>query len=222
MPVTRSCMSDGVTVQGQLRVNWHDPLLEGAPANTYTQFGEDGLIQAVFARIGTTNQWCFEVGAADGRFYSNTLLWREQGWHALLAESSPLQFAALQKNYASQRVHTVHEEVTDLDGLLSRFKVPLELDLGVIDIDGQDYWLWHDMTKHRPRVMLVEYHWSHGDDYIPPRGGEHQQQAGRDAVIELGWKKGYVAVAETHVNLLFVQEALWPPSGLTSEQGIPI
>ena len=37
--------------------------------NIYSQHGEDGLIEAIFERIRTENQWAFECGAADGRNY---------------------------------------------------------------------------------------------------------------------------------------------------------
>lgn len=186
-----------------------DKRLEGAGWNYSSQYGEDGLIHTVFDWIGVTNRWCFEVGAADGQFYSNTLQWRyNYGWSAVLMEQGDSQFATLSENHARENVHCVHECVTDLDDVLSRFSVPHNLDLGVIDIDGQDYWLWHDMAVYRPRVMLVEFHWSRGTDYIPERGNG-SDQAGSDALMSLGASKGYTAVARTHVNLLFVRDDLW-------------
>jgi len=201
-------MSD-LHVPGTIQYTALDTALEGAGFNTYTQFGEDGLIGAVFDKIGVANFWCFEVGAADGFFYSNTLRLREHGWSSVLMESGDDQYRSLESQYASDEVHCVHETVTDLDCVLSRFvDCPVDLDLGVIDIDGQDYWLWNDMEAYRPRVMLVEFHWADGESFVPPRGaGRHQ--AGRQSLIQLGLAKGYIAVAQTHVNLLFVQESLW-------------
>ena len=203
-------MYDGVRVVGTIKYEAFDRRLDGEAWNAYTQFGEDGLINAVLEKIGTVTQFCFEVGAADGMFYSNTLRLREQGWGAVLIEAESQQFASLAR-YASDEVHCIHEEVRSLDETLSRCDAPNEVDLGIIDIDGQDYWLWHDMQKYRPRVMLVEFHWRDGEDFIPPRDPEDRRQAGRNALLSLGQSKGYVAVAQTHVNLLFVQEQLWGP-----------
>jgi len=180
------------------------PILAGCGANVYSQFGEDGLISSLFAEIETTNEWCFEIGAADGEMYSNTLQWREAGWKSVLIEASEADYEKL-KRYESPECVCVHETCTDLDRTLSQTEIPKQPDLGIIDIDGQDYWLWHDMTDYRPRVMLVEFHWSMGDEYIPPRGGEYRQQAGETALRQLAADKGYSVAAKTHVNLLCVR-----------------
>ncbi len=203
-----SFTSNSVHVVGSLHYQAFDKRLEGKGMNAYSQFGEDGLIQAVFELIGEESRWCFEIGAADGVFYSNTLRLRELGWSAVLIEAGDSQFESLQQ-HARENVFCVHEEATDLDRVLSRFDCPANPDLGVIDIDGQDYWLWSDMQLYQPRVMLVEFHWHNGDDYIPQRGSGYRDQAGEAAVADLGRQKGYIAVAKTHVNLLFVREDVW-------------
>jgi hypothetical protein len=86
------------------------PGLQGRWGNEYSQFGEDGLVEAVFELIGTTNKWCFEVGAADGVFYSNTKRLRDQGWSAVLIEKEHAEFAKLAR-FESPQVRTVCEEV---------------------------------------------------------------------------------------------------------------
>lgn len=192
-------------------VVYYDQRLAGRDRDVYTQFGEDGLIKAVFQAIGTANRWCFEVGAADGKYYSNTLRLREQDWQSVLIESVDEQYEKL-KTYESPLCQTIHEEATDLDKILEGCSAPVDLDLGVIDIDGQDYWLWHDMVKYKPRVMLVEFHWKDGLTYIPARGAASRLQAGPAAVMSLGADKGYTPVAQTHVNLLFVRSELWQSS----------
>lgn len=188
-----------------LRYEAYASQLANCGHNTYSQFGEDGLIRELLRLIGTENQWCFEIGAADGVFYSNSLQWREQGWQSVLIESSGPQFAKL-IDFENEKTHVVHETATDLDEILSRYDTPVDLDLGVIDIDGQDYWLWHDMTVYRPRVMLVEFCWQNGDDFIPPRSETDKRQAGEQAMRALAEWKGYDVVAKTYVNLLCVRK----------------
>ena len=46
--------------------------LQGKGINITSQFGEDGFISAALKHIGITNRWCFEVGAGDGKWLSNT------------------------------------------------------------------------------------------------------------------------------------------------------
>lgn len=178
-------------------VDW----LTGKGSNVYTQFGEDGLISACLERIGVTNRHCFEIGAADGRFYSNTLVLREQGWHSVLIESNADQFRKLKAEFGDVS-ECIHCHTTDLDAILSQTKIDTRPDLGIIDIDGQDYWLWNDLVKYRPRIMMVEIAPMFPELPVPSRGGEGQ--AGLDAIRTLGLSKGYQLVATTYCNAVFL------------------
>ncbi len=186
-PVTLSAL--GATVQGRGR-------------NDFTQYGEDGLIEAAFEKFGIANEWCFEVGAADGVFYSNTLRLRNAGWSAVLIEAGADQFAKLSE-FASWRVRTIHETIgpASLDRILRESNAPRQLDLGVIDIDGQDWWAWDGMQEFRPRLMLVEFFPREGSP-VPDLGGEGQ--ASMEPIVQLGISKQYTPLVATHVNVLFV------------------
>ena len=152
-------------------INYHPlvPWLIGKARNVYTQFGEDGLIEATFETIGTTNRHCFEIGAADGLFYSNTLRLRESGWMAVLLEADANQFSKLQRDYGDTAV-CIEGRVTDLDAELAKTGISQNPDFGVIDIDGQDYWMWLDLEEYRPRVMLVEIYPPDRKQPFPKRG----------------------------------------------------
>jgi len=183
------------------------PYLDGRQGNQYSQFGEDGLIEALFDLVGTTNRCCFEVGAADGVFCSNTKRLRDQGWHAVLIEKDVGQFEKL-KLHEAPNVRTVCEMVGNgtkgrsLDAILAACGgIPHDLDFGVIDIDGQDYWVWSDMVRYKPRVMLVEFRPTGDPLFVPDRNGKGQ--AGLEAIRTLGDRKGYAVAAVTAVNVLF-------------------
>ena len=128
--------------------------LDGRQRDDYSQFGEDGLIEAVFEKIGTTNQWCFEVGAADGLFFSNTKRLRDAGWRAVLVEGDPLQADKCRSSYESSRVHVVSQKIKhdSLDHILAGVGAPIRMDFGVIDIDGQDYWASMSITPKSMRI----------------------------------------------------------------------
>lgn len=186
-----------------IRADVHFDYLEGKSLNIYSQFGEDGLLQAVFDRIGTRNKWCFEIGAHDGKTDSNTLALREQDWRAVLIERNPGLMERLDR-YQSDKVDIIYETCTDLDRTLFKTPIPTDPDLGVIDIDGQDYWLWYDMVRYRPRVLLIEWNpYEKGREYVPHRGGTGQ--ATRMPLVDLGNERGYTLVATTYCNLLFVR-----------------
>ena len=194
--------------------------LVDAASNTYSQFGEDGLIEKLFDRIGTENEWCFEVGASDGLIYSNTKMLRDLHWSAVLIESSQKLIANLTNVAATEaNSRVIGVEVggdTTIDDLLEYTDAPFDMDLGVIDVDGQDYWLWYDMTMFMPRVMLVEYSLRNLARELPQRygGGDmNYGQAGRDFIVELGKDKGYQALAATPCNVLFVLEDVLKAAG---------
>lgn len=190
------------------RAEW----LDGRQRNDTSQFGEDGLIEAVFDRIGTKSEWCFEVGAADGLFFSNTKRLRDAGWRAVLIESDNQQHGKL-LDHASARVQVVHATISErnkLDDILAGCAAPLLLDLGVIDIDGQDYWAWSDLQMFRPRVVLIEFAYFNDPLHVPARNsGITHDQAGLQAIINLGAEKGYTAVAKTYCNVLFVDSQVF-------------
>ena len=180
--------------------------------NYTSQAGEDGYIAAALEQIGSTNKWCFEVGATDGLFFSNTKHWRDMGWNAVLIESDPLAFDKLLAYRNPPRVVCLHRRVVpagmdSLDCILRDHRVPLNLDLGVIDIDGQDYYVWEGMIVFRPRLMLVEYSPYGSPDDLPAVWGEGQ--AGLNPILALGNRKGYLPLVRTACNVLFARADIW-------------
>lgn len=212
--------------------------------NVYSQFGEDGLLEAIFERIGAANRWCCECGAADGVFFSNTraLITNDYQWSAVLIEADAEQFHKLKKLYASpgrvvaragsqsyieqlnprpnvktrddvQKLALYWTAVggdgeSSFDALLQNAGAPLDLDLLVIDVDGQDYWLFNSLLKYKPRVVMVEYDPAVDRHFIPPLNGDGQ--AGLNAITNLGIGKYYWPVAITPTNVIFVQQELCP------------
>ncbi len=187
---------------GAIRPEWQ--WLADAAANVNSQFGEDGIISAFFSRYGTTNRHCFEVGAADGVFFSNTLELRKAGWTACLIEPNPDDFLKL-LTFADPKTKCVKAKVgTDggrkIDDVLAEYDFPTDMDLGVIDIDSADYWAWQDMVVYRPRLMLVEFAECRPGKAPPPKS--ERKQAGEEAIIDLAEQKGYVPLVRTRVNLI--------------------
>ena len=183
--------------------------------NITSQFGEDGYIQALFERIGVTNKWCFEVGAHDGLYLSNTKWMRDAGWNAVLIESEIDRMPELEK-HASDKVHVTKAWLdtgltldTVLDGVRWEHKadIPDDLDFGCIDIDGQDYYVWLDLVRYRPRVMLVEFSPYQEPEFLPKLNGEGQ--AGLVPIVNLARAKGYIPLLHSYCNLLAVREDAW-------------
>lgn len=194
--------------------------------NRYSQFGEDGILNAVFNRLNgdwkKTKGYCVDVGAADGLMFSNVRQFIEAGWSALLIESDAERFAKLAKSAGGQfgegyvkcfnyRVEPSGEH--SLDSLLAMADAP-EIDLLSIDIDGQDYYIFNSLLNYHPRVVVCEYAGEVEPMFIPQLDGEGQ--AGWQAIVWVGAARGYIPIARTHSNLIFVRR------NLIDKLGIPV
>jgi hypothetical protein len=178
--------------------------------NVYSQFGEDGILEEIFRRIGTTNKQCFEVGAADGKWFSNSRRLIDEGWSAALIEADERNWPELDKLDDPPRVNVVHGRVEatgpqSLDAILDMCKFDERPDLGVIDIDGQEYYVWNGLLKYRPRVIVVEYDPDAKAEFIPDLGGAGQ--ASFAAICSVSVSKGYFNAAVTQTNAIFVHNS---------------
>ena len=179
----------------------------------YAQNGEDGMLEAIFAKIGVTNRYCVEFGAYDGRTMSNTWYLRERkGWNGLLMDS--------QENPSGSGVHKEFVTAENIEELFKKYGVPGEFDLLSIDIDGNDYWVWRAIRNETPRVVVIEYNACFPAEeskvipYRPDFAWDKTDYCGATlkAMEKLGKTKGYALVATDRngVNAFFVRDDLVP------------
>lgn len=178
-------------------------------SNEYSQFGEDGIIEAIFNIIKPFSWVCVEFGAGDGLDCSNVArLWMHHGWKAHLIEGNPEIHEILEQNTVNKLVRTqcVFVEPTGKTAIDVLLKDVPDIDFMVIDIDGNDHLIWEHMQK-RPRVLCVEF-----NPTVPPHISLKQMYtearmafgASLKALIELGEEKGYTFLCATHCNAFFV------------------
>lgn len=133
----------------------------------FSQFGEDGIINEIFSRIGTTNKFFVEIGAGEG-VENNTTNLLVNNWKGVWIECD-LQSVKLINKYFSNFLKanriTVKEKYVTKENIASLFKsskIPKEFDLLSIDVDGNDYWVWESLRFYKPRVVVIEYNASLG------------------------------------------------------------
>ena len=94
---------------------------------------------------------------------------------------------------------------------------PEDLDLLVIDVEGNDYWVWQAASRRsRPRVVVIEYNGSFGPHlhwvarYDPRRRWDESVDHGASlaALVALGRERGYrlVYCDASGTNAFFVRE----------------
>jgi hypothetical protein len=176
----------------------------------YSQNGEDGIFQAIFDVIGLENKWCVEVGAHDGVEYSNTYHLVKEGWDAVEIEVS-CQFEAMERVYKEypkarlvRQLASPHEP-DDLDTILAKHSVPKDLQLLVIDVDGDDYHIWKALDYYEPIIIMIEFNPSFplNIEFVPKEGTYFG--ASLLSLYLLGKRKGYNLVCVVANNAIFVR-----------------
>src|SRR5215813_11132878 len=110
----------------------------------YSQTDEDGIIEEIFRRIGTTNKSFIEFGVESG-IECNTAKLLVEGWNGVWLEGAKEHIPKIVQNFhdffKDDRLRLSNAMVTaeNINALL-REKVSSEIDLLSIDIDGNDYW----------------------------------------------------------------------------------
>lgn len=165
-----------------------------------SQWGEDGVIEEIFCRIGANNKICVDIGAWDGKHFSNTWVLGQIGWHRIMWEKTDHHELVLFSNDIM-----IIEEAKSIDEqVLHLATIPTDFDFLNIDIDGDDFYLWQDMIKYKPRVICIEY-----NQTVPSHISIVQELGGNfgasfKALYDLGMKKGYTLVHATVTNMIFV------------------
>jgi hypothetical protein len=184
--------------------------------SVHSQNGEDGIIAEIFQRVGHEHRVFVEIGASDGAENCTAHL-ASQGWSGIWIEGDHDKVAAARKRTVGHSVRVV-ERFIDRESILSvldEASTPTEPDLLVIDVDGNDYWVWEAVaTQYMPRVVVVEYNATVGPhlQWVMPYNPNHRWNktawhgAGLAALAGLGRSLGYVLVGcDSHgVNAFFV------------------
>ncbi len=191
----------------------------------YSQAGEDGILQKIFEVIEPTSHFAIEFGAGDGIEFSNVAnLIIHRGWRGLLIEGDAKKAETLRERYLGfPGVRGVQAWVfpANVESLFEENNVPRDLDLLVIDIDSNDYYVWRAIRDYRPKVVMIEYN----GRFAPPLKmviGFHPMMywdevgfhngASIQSLYELGERKGYKLIGTNHrgINLFFVEQQYFP------------
>jgi len=178
----------------------------------YSQNGEDGVIEAIFAAIGVTNKYVVEFGCGDG-LECNSANLMNQGWSGLHMDGfcqSQNPLIKIQKEFIN---------ADNIQFLFLKYQVPEHFDLLSIDIDGNDFWVWKQILQ-RPRVVISEYnanlppHLSRTIFYDPNFMWKGTDYFGASllALKKLGELKGYTLVycENTGANAFFIANEALP------------
>lgn len=188
------------------------PYLDSCRKNIYSQFGEDGIVDAILTATDDGSRWAFECGAADGIMFSNTRRLLDRGWRVCMIEADAKYGDPLGKlvsRYPNLRVNIMRMETSDIDVVFRGIGAPEEPAIVCIDIDGQDWHAWNRMIRYFPRIVVIEHSFhSAWIDRVPDIDEPLPAQAGPKAIARLAASKGYEVAAQTLTNSICVRSDL--------------
>lgn len=127
----------------------------------HSQFGDDGILQWLVARLPALPKRFVEFGVEDYREANTRFLMVNNGWRGLVMDGSHENMVRLRRrpwfwrNDLEARTCFVTRE--NVDGEIARWARGEAVGLLHIDVDGNDYWLWDAVQEITPGVVVVEY-----------------------------------------------------------------
>ena len=200
---------------------WYDiNELKKHKKNHYAQAGEDGLIEYIFKNITPKSKVGVEFGSGGMSGTPNLRYLVEKfQWKTIMWDGIENNF---KKNGPSIcKKFGIHNEiVTDenINNLFTKYEISEDVDIVVIDVDGQDYYIWESLTW-KPQVVEIEFNTTLdvNESKVMHRDIEHYKWrdskssyygASVTALKKLGKKKGYTLIGCCGRNLFFVLDEL--------------
>lgn len=141
-----------------------DHILESineAEFKVFSQFGDDGIIQYLIKYLDISDSYFIEFGVEN---YSESLtrfLLINNNWSGLIMDGSVENIEYIKRDY----IYTLHQltaihafvDAENINSILQSEKLPSQIGLLHIDIDGNDYWVWKSINVIRPIIVVIEY-----------------------------------------------------------------
>jgi hypothetical protein len=207
-----------------------DANLAQSERSVFSPAGQDGVLERVFEIVEPTRRYLVELGAGDGvtgSFSRNLIV--NHGWRGLLVEPSPERAPDLDEAYSGRdAVQTLQAGIFpgDIEILLEREGVPWDLDLIIVALRGNDWYVWRAIEEFRPKVVQIEYNAA----FAPPQtmvveyhplnywDGSIYFGASIQSLYRLGQRKGYelIYADRSGMTLYFVDRRYFPRFGIAS------
>lgn len=150
-----------------------------------TQFGEDKIINAVFAAYPPRRKLFADIGSG-GRWSNTDFL----------------------EDWAGVQLDKENGEFITAGNVLAY--LPGGTEFISIDIDGNDYWIWKAISDY-PRLICIEFNprlisgvTPYRDDFVWSGKDDASYGASKKDLVQLGREKGYILIAQTGDNLFFL------------------
>jgi hypothetical protein len=191
----------------------------------FSQRGEDGIIQYLIKHVSIKNKIFIEFGVENYMESNTRFLMMNNNWSGLIIDGSAENIDSIRKrewfwkyDLKTQCAFIDRDNINELldkDG----FK-----DIGILSIDGNDYWIFQELnfSKLNPSIVIIEYNGLFGSERtisVPydkcfNRTKAHFSNlffgASLAALVHLASQKGYelIGCCDAGSNAFFVRKDL--------------
>jgi hypothetical protein len=174
--------------------------------SSWSQNGEDGILEEALKRLEITNPVFVEFGASDGSENCTRGL-LERGGSGLWMEGDPELVEKAQSDCGHLPIDVVSAFLTKeniVELIQNSSRVCNGFDVLVVDIDGNDWWLAREILQYfSPALIVTEYNPFYGptNEWVMPYNAAHSWQqdnyygASLNSYAQMLRQFGYVLVA---------------------------
>jgi hypothetical protein len=211
--------------------------LNGSEFRVFSQWGEDGIIQFLIQRTKIPNRVFIEFGVEDYTEANTRFLMINDNWSGLVIDSSRANVDFIKQDdiYWRYDLRAICSFVNkdNINQLISQNVKERDIGLLVIDIDGNDYWVWKAIDAVNPRIVVCEYNGIFGCEHFVTvpyderfiRDEKHYSNlywgASLPALCLLAEEKGYVFVGcnSNGNNAFFIRKDICTLKAVNYKEG---
>lgn len=137
--------------------------IRDAEFKVFSQFCEDGIIQYLIRQVGNLDRSTFiEFGVENYEEANTRFLLVNNNWSGLILDSSPRNIAHVRDTqlFWNHNLTAVASfiDAENIDSLIVQNGFAgREIGLLSIDIDGNDYWVWREISVIEPVIVIIEF-----------------------------------------------------------------
>jgi hypothetical protein len=134
----------------------------------FSQFGDDGIIQYLIEKLPIINKTFIEFGVENYAEANTRFLLINNYWSGMVMDGDASNIAYIKKGqiYSFYDLRAIQCFITkdNINEVLKSSGFKKEIGILSIDIDGNDYWVWHAIKEFEPQIIICEYNSLFGFD----------------------------------------------------------
>jgi hypothetical protein len=150
-----------LAIQNQLRKETILSNLNEAEFKVFSQWGDDGIIQFLVDYLDIENKVFVEFGVENYLESNTRFLLLNNCWKGLVMDGSIDNINQIKKSnlYWQYQLDAICCFITkeNINQEIANYIKNENLGLLVIDLDGNDYWIWEAIEHVKPTIVIVEY-----------------------------------------------------------------